>query len=311
MESSPLYYPAFCRGFTLVELLIAVAISAILLAAFCVSFNSQHRTRSNQQQRVEIQQSVRAAFNMIQTDIRMAGYDAGWVDGNADGIDDLRTADGIDNDCDGGADGADPGDDEARDLARFTMATAGRVGFLCDRNHDGDFCDPEDRIGIGFAAANDGDGDGAADAGSAQLGRSLGRSHLQPMAEDIQAVAFAFAFDCDGSSVDGDDRRLWAYDADGDSELDTLLDSNGDGTIDAADDLDGDGRINDLALDPAVPIDRIRAARVWLLARTRSPLRGHRDQGTYVVGDKVIFASDDHGRVLLETVVHCRNLGLR
>jgi len=255
---------------------------------------------------------------LMQHDIRMAGYDATWRDENNDGSHDFRDSDLIDNDCDGRADAADPGRDEAGDLARFTAAGAHYLQFRLDRARNSDFCDSEDRIGFGFSTTRDRNRDGVADAGAAPLGRSVGAGGLQPLAENFQAVAFGYAFDDDHGAalpdgeIDTNGRNIiWAYDSNADGLLDTLLDSNADGLVDSADDLDGNGRIDDAALTPAVPISRIRAVQIWLLARTRSPLRDHLDTDTYVAGDKVLSFADHYKRELLTTVVNCRNLGLR
>ena len=305
-------------GFTLIELMIAMAIAGLVFTAVYAAFGSQMRTHAGQQMTVEIQQNIRAAFTLMQHDIRMAGYDATWRDENNDGSHDFRGSDLIDNDCDGRVDAADPGRDEAGDLARFTAAGAHYLQFRLDRARNSDFCDSEDRVGFGFSTTRDRNRDGVADAGAAPLGRSVGAGGLQPLAENFQAVAFGYAFDDDHGAalpdgeIDTNGRNIiWAYDSDADGFLDLHLDSNADGMLDSADDLDGNGRIDDAVLTPAVPINRIRAVQIWLLARTRSPLRGYLDTDTYVVGDKVLFFGDHYKRELLTTVVNCRNLGLR
>ncbi|MFZ1199332.1 MAG: prepilin-type N-terminal cleavage/methylation domain-containing protein [Desulfobacterales bacterium] len=307
-----------CGGFTLIELMIAMTISGVVLAAVYTAFTFQQQTHTGQQLSIDIQQNIRAAFSLMQRDIRMAGYDATWQDANRDGRHDTRDLDLIDNDCDGRADAADPGQDEAADVARFTAAGAHYLQFRLDCQRNGDFCDSQDRIGFGFSTTKDRNRDGVADAGAAPLGRSVGAGGLQPLAENFQAVAFGYAFDDDNGAPapDGEvdasgPNVIWAFDSNADGFLDTQLDSNADGIIDRADDFDGNGRIDDAALTPAVPINRIRAVQVWLLARTRSPLRNHRDTKTYVVGDKVLSFNDHYKRELLTTIVNCRNLGLR
>ena len=93
-------------GFTLTELMIAVGISGIILAAIFITFTSQQKSQFTQQLVVDMQQNTRAALFMMQREIRMAGFDPTWDDGNGDGEDDNRVSDGIDNDCDGLSDGA-------------------------------------------------------------------------------------------------------------------------------------------------------------------------------------------------------------
>ena len=307
-----------CGGYTLVELLVALAVTGVLLAAVCLAFGFQQKALTEQGMSVDILQSSRAALNLMQHDIRMAGFDATWKDTNDDQLDDRRLNDLVDNDCDGGTDKDDPGSDENENLVHFTAAQAHYVQFRLDRQRDGDICDPSDLIGFGFSRTRDRNQDGIADAGAAPLGRSVGASGLQPLAEDIQAVAFGFAFDDDNGAdfPDGDidtatGNILWGYDANGDGYLDTRLDSNKDGLINAEDDLNGDGRLNDADLTPAVPIRRVRAVAIWMLARTRAPLRGRHDTATYVVGNKIIIPLDRYKRELMTAIVYCRNLGLR
>ena len=95
--------------------------------------------------------------------------------------------------------------------------------------------------------------------------------------------------------------------------------------INAADDLNRDGFLNDLPLANPVPIDCIRAVRLWVLARSKAPVRHFSDRKTYVVGDKILTPGDTNGngvidggdapdnfkRNLLAATVYCRNMGLR
>ena len=62
------------KGLTLLELLLAMAISAVLMAAVYRTFIGQHRTYAVQQQVVDMQQNVRAAINRMMREIRMAGF---------------------------------------------------------------------------------------------------------------------------------------------------------------------------------------------------------------------------------------------
>ncbi|KAF0188873.1 MAG: type IV pilus assembly protein [Desulfobulbaceae bacterium] len=62
------------RGFTLVEIMIALAISGIVMAAIYSVYISQQRTSIVQEQVVEMQQNVRASLDIMEREIRMAGY---------------------------------------------------------------------------------------------------------------------------------------------------------------------------------------------------------------------------------------------
>lgn len=62
-------------GFTLVEVLIALLIGSVVLAAVMTSFQMQHKTYLAQDQVVEMQQNARVAMDMLVRDIRTAGFD--------------------------------------------------------------------------------------------------------------------------------------------------------------------------------------------------------------------------------------------
>jgi type IV pilus assembly protein PilW len=297
-------------GFTLIELMIAMVIASILATAIMMAFDSQQKTQVNQQLVVEMQQDARAALYLMQQDIRMAGYDETWEDSNTDGVDDNRATDGIDNDCDG-SDG-NPGEDN--NIAGIVRAGSHIIQIRQDENRDSSFCDANDLITYALASGKaEGtiDSDGVADSGAMELrrGTQVGVDYLEPLAGSIQAISFGYAFDDDLGSPDGlvdtdaGGNIIWAFDSNADGLLDKQLDSNANGVID-----ENDTPIN---LPATVPISRIRAVRIWILARTRAPLRDHQYTQTYVVGDKVLTTSDDYERVLLTTTVNCRNLGLR
>lgn len=65
------------RGFTLVELMITLAMSGIIVAAVYSAYNIQQKTYYTQGQVVEMQQNIRAALELMSSEIRMAGYDPG------------------------------------------------------------------------------------------------------------------------------------------------------------------------------------------------------------------------------------------
>lgn len=62
-------------GFTLVEMMIALAIGAIIMTAVMTSFVSQQRSYIAQDDAVEMQQNARVAMEMMSHDIRSAGFD--------------------------------------------------------------------------------------------------------------------------------------------------------------------------------------------------------------------------------------------
>jgi type IV pilus assembly protein PilW len=72
MKSQSIFHK---KGMTLIELLIALVISAIVLAGVYRIFISQSKAYSVQDQVVEVQQSVRGAMEVLSRDVRMAGFD--------------------------------------------------------------------------------------------------------------------------------------------------------------------------------------------------------------------------------------------
>jgi len=95
------------QGFTIVELLVAVAVSLLALGAIYSTFQSQHKSYLMQEEVAAMQQNIRAAMYHIQREIRMAGCDptgnagAGIVTANANSI-------SFTEDVRGDADGSDP-----------------------------------------------------------------------------------------------------------------------------------------------------------------------------------------------------------
>ena len=75
--------PESDRGFTLVELMIAMAIGLVVLGAMYGVFTMHNKTFGTQEQIAEMQQSARAAMGMMTREIRMAGCgdpDLSWID---------------------------------------------------------------------------------------------------------------------------------------------------------------------------------------------------------------------------------------
>jgi len=99
------------KGFSVVELLVAMAISGIVMAAIYSTFYSQNKSYVTNEQAIAMHQNLRAALYYTGKEIRMAGCDptrmagAGITTANKNSI--LFTMDihdGIDNDGDGTVD---------------------------------------------------------------------------------------------------------------------------------------------------------------------------------------------------------------
>lgn len=156
-------------GFTLIELIVTLAISGVVMTGMYTSFQSQNDSYQAQDQVVEMQQNIRAAAELIAQEVRSAGYDRTRSAGSG-----------------------------------LVTTTADRLGFTQDINADGDTADTDEAVTYGFSTANDADADGIADTGSASLGRNSGSatgtggSGFLPIAENFHAIEFRY-LDGDGN----------------------------------------------------------------------------------------------------------------
>src|ERR671925_2289505 len=63
------------KGFTLVEVLVSMAIGMVVIAAVTNTFIMQSKFYNAQEQVNEMQQNARAAIDTMSREIKMAGYD--------------------------------------------------------------------------------------------------------------------------------------------------------------------------------------------------------------------------------------------
>ena len=260
------------KGFTLIEILVALTIDFVVLAGIYAAFYSQQKSHVKEQQVVDAQQNVRGAADFMTREIRLAG------------------------------------------MQRLTAGAAGiltagpySIQFTLDRDEDDSVLGLDENLIYQFEAGADAAPlDGIADTGSGQIVRvSTNSANFAPIANDIHAIAFAYAYD---NNQDGEldfvdaapfndqldpGEEIWAYDS---PDLATVgLDTN---------------NATGAALTTAISLDRIRAVRIWILARTRNQLRGPPRTKSYMVGDKPINITDNYQYRLLTTTVKCRNLGI-
>lgn len=268
------------QGFTLLELAVAMAVSAIVLLGIYASHELQQNTFRNQNMVVDTQQNLRGALTLIQQDLLMAGYD--------------RNATG-----------------------NFGITNIVRINNNGAIQFTGDFGDGTegDNGTVGTGETIDyylWDSPDTSTVGNIDLCRQIDGGTQNLMASGIEALGMAYAYDNDG---DGELDRyngaiIWAIDSDGDNDLDRLLDDNADGVIDVAD-TPGGVSLGGLGLaDNILPAD-IRAARIWLLARTESVVRGdYIDTQTHVIAARRLNPGDSYQRRLLTSTIHFRNIGL-
>jgi len=271
------------KGVTLIELLVAMAAGTILMAAIYGAYQGQQKAFVNQQLVVDMQQNVRAAMLLMTREIRMTGYDP-------------AAADGIDND---GLNGID----DPAESSGATVLKAGKdwIQFSADLTGDSDVLDAGEDItyqisGPDLVRIDPHDATG----GTPQI-----------VAYDIEAVGFAYAYDenTDGQldTFDGTPNTpvIWAIRKNpSDTKLGNYLDTDQNGVIDEADAVGGAN------LPIQIGYDKIKAVRIWLLGRTRQPVRGYRDNRSYKVGWQNITTNDNYRRFLLTATVHCRNQGI-
>lgn len=183
------------NGFTLVELLIAVAISGFIAAAVFMTYKSQNKSYLAQEKVATMQQNIRSAMYYMEREIRMAGYDP---TGNAGAKIETANAnsirftmdvtgghnDGIDNDNDGIVDEDTDGIDNNGDGVIDRGTEADEFWFS-----DGNLDDSNEDVTYSLYTSD----------GIKKLGRkSPSTANNQPIAEDIDALNFVY-LDEDGN----------------------------------------------------------------------------------------------------------------
>lgn len=145
------------KGFTLTEILIALAIMAVTVGAIYGVYISSNQSYRTQDRVVAVQQAVRASADFMVREIRMAGLDP------------LSPA-------------TDATDTNG---AGIKVATATRIRFTADIDMDGTIDDAnEERITYEYDAAND--------RITRYLYEGTGSESSNPMAENITAMSFSY-----------------------------------------------------------------------------------------------------------------------
>lgn len=150
-------------GFTIVELLIAMAVGLVLLSAMYGVFTLHGKTFGTQEQVAEMQQNARAAMDFMTREIRMAGYDPKGSAGSG-----IVSA--------------------ASNSINFTLDITSTSGPDAP---DGDTQDPNENITYSLYTKD----------GIQKLGRkSTTNATNQPVAEHIQSLGFQY-WDADGNTT--------------------------------------------------------------------------------------------------------------
>jgi type IV pilus assembly protein PilW len=147
------------KGFTLMELMVAMAIASVLMAGIYTFHRHQLRSQVTQQVLVNMQQDARVAMYMMTREIRMAGFDPQ----NSAG-------------------------------AALLTANEAEIEFASDVNGDGAIDDESERFY--YALSNDANRDGEADGTPCNLERGSwdagGNLVLAPVTLNIDALDFVY-----------------------------------------------------------------------------------------------------------------------
>ena len=277
-------------GFTLLELVIAMVIAGLVIAGVVATHIIQQKNYRTQTMVMNTQQNLRSAFHRLQNELMMTGYDR--TSSDRFGLENIAGM---------------------NDNSSITFTgDFGQTGGV-----DNGILDAGETISFFLYNSPDTPSNGTYD-----LARRVDGGAATLLAEGIEAMVFAYAFDDnprDGRIdfvniggaddifgfpiMDNDEHLIWAVDTDDDNVLDTSLDTNQDGLIDDSDTVGG------APLPANVDIDRIRAIKVWLLARTRSTVLGAKKSQAYRLGHRRITRHDAYKRRVLTATIIFRNLG--
>jgi len=318
------------QGFTLVELLVAVAISLILLGAIFLTFKSQQDSYLMQDRISTMQQNLRAAMIMITKDLQMAGYYTNFDTGDhtmnwdalagstdPDGTDDetirplFYAHDNIDDspaNTDKIKNGTDvivvvKASDEGRQLAAGEMASGNTIAAsLRDvDNLKTDKCGllvKSDLSHADFFRVEE-------DSGPMNLspGQELGETYTEG---DLIFRADVVLYYVDEGNESPCLRRKNLGNNEGAQIIAEGIDNLQFRYL-----LNSGTWVNDPNKPPATGGATVRAVEVSVLAKTAQPFRGFRDTTVYHMGgaDTGPF-NDGYRRKLLTSIVETRNIGL-
>jgi len=313
------------QGFTLVELMIAMAISLVVMGAIFLTFKSQQDSYIIQAQITATQQNLRAAMYILTRDIQMAGY---YTNFDADQYtmdwDDLDGTNEIirpliyarNNVADGGGDNIKDNTDvivivkagsEGRRLGAGEGATAGIITLtsrdLGGSSVDDDLNNTTMRYGIlakeDLSAAEFFEVDSAA--GNITPPGGLTQNYD---VDDWIFRADVIIYRVDENATNPSLRRR------------NLGQDNGYQIVaENIDNLQFRYLLNDgtWTNNPAGQVPNVRAVEISLLARTANMNRGYTDTNTYNLGDVNYTPpapDNQYRRKLLCSIVKTRNIGL-
>ena len=161
------------RGFTLVELMIAMVVGMVVLGAVYALFTAQSKHLATQEQLAELHQNARAAMDIMVREISMAGYNQ---------TTDPATITAV-NRCTGTTTASNT------PCAGITNAAADTIGFVADINGNGDTtaggANPSENIAYDRYHSE------TSPAGVYSLGRTSNGSK-QPVIEYLDLLSFSY-----------------------------------------------------------------------------------------------------------------------
>lgn len=330
MLISPLNPQNKTKGVTLVELMIAIVISAVLVLGIGEIFKLNKRSYQTQDDSARMQESGRFAFNLIMQDIRRAGY----YGGNADTANITGTSGIIapTNSC--------PNDTTwGRMLERRIIGlNDNNTGYACIPNADYSLGDILVMRYTQGANVTDATMDLAANDDTLYIRSSMFEGRLfigddranaaNTVAEtpnSVQALAAQAYYvgktarTCRFNNADNTTIPITALyretlsntgvpiqeevaNSIEDLQVQYGIDDSGDGSVNQYFDAD------DILNTTATPNwTQVVAVRFWVLARAECPTSGYTNSKTYVMGDKNFTPADEFKRQLYSSTVSLRN----
>ncbi len=287
------------EGFTLLEIMIAIAISMIIMLGVMYVYWDQTKMIRRETLMLDLQQKTRFIQDKLARDLRNVG-----LYGKDDNLNNGKF--GIK------AIALDPyGNSEFQYTADIHQCDATQAGVLAD-NEKFKFSLYKSSLSPPSSALDPNEG-------KTDLGKTIGAGYNKMMVQGVEGMNFAYAYDIDkdGRLDRHNEGVIWAIDTDGDGKLDSVVDSDFDGDVDFSDSVK---LLESLGLTTDIGLTNVRSMKVWLLVRGRLPrkdlpknLTGGSSK-TYYVGARPMTTGVDldpyYMRHLTTFTVDLRNMGL-
>jgi type IV pilus assembly protein PilW len=316
------------QGFTLVELMVAMAISLVVMGAIFLTFKSQQDSYVIQDQITATQQNLRAAMYMLTRDIQMAGYYT-----NFDGDQYTMDWDDLDGDTEPirplifgqnnvpGGSGVKNNTDE---IVIVKASSISNVGLLGDNDSAAGNTITLNDLGVG-GGANEIDLNDDDKRFGVMVKQNLSRAEFFEITQGSGGPPFSTTVGSSFTETYGPGDLIYKVDViiyriDENATNPSLLKRNlgsDNGYWVVAENIDNlqfryllaDGSLVN-ENDPKFNPPDVRAVEISLLARTANINRGYIDPNTYSIGDVNYNPNNAYRRKLLCSIVKTRNIGL-